>query len=106
MIDHIYDRTNILNSLKRPNMFVNELILYVDYYKNQLNKQVENLSTAQIRTLKVFHTNLLSGIDYYKLLASSFKNETERYIKEMKEELSNLEQTVSNLQLPFEVVVK
>jgi hypothetical protein len=80
--------------------------LYVDYYKNQLNKQVENLSTAQIRTLKVFHTNLLSGIDYYKSLASSFMNETERYIKEMKEELSNLEQTVSNLPLPFEVVVK
>ncbi len=106
MIDHIYGRTNILNSLKRPNMFVNELILNIDYYKNQLNKQVENLSTAQIRTLKVFHTNLLSGIDYYKSLASSFKNETELYIKEMKEELSNLEQTVSNLPLPFEVVVK
>ncbi len=106
MVDHIYGRTNILNSLKRPNMFVNELVLYVDYYKNQLNKQVENLSTAQVRTLKAFHTNLLSGIDYYKSLVSSFKNETERYIEDMKEELSHLEQTVSNLQLPFEVAVK
>jgi hypothetical protein len=106
MIDHIYGRTNILNSLKRPNMFVNELILYVDYYKNQLNKQVENLSTAQIRTLKAFHTNLLSGIDYYKSLASSFKNETERYIEEMKEELSVLENTIMALNLPFEVAAK
>ncbi|AFK03516.1 hypothetical protein Emtol_2379 [Emticicia oligotrophica DSM 17448] len=106
MVDHIYGRTNILNSLKRPNMFVNELVLYVDYYKNQINKQVESLSAAQIRSLKAFHTNLLSGIDYYKSLVSSFKNETERYIEEMKEELINLEQTVSNLQLPFEVAVK
>ncbi len=106
MVDHIYGRTNILNSLNRPNMFVNELILYVDYYKNQINKQVESLSTAQIRTLKAFHTNLLSGINYYKSLASSFKNETERYIDEMKEELAHLEQTIGNLQLPFEVAVK
>jgi len=106
MVDHIYGRTNILNSLKRPNMFVNELILYVDYYKNQLNKHVENLSTAQIRTLKAFHTNLLSGIDYYKSLASSFKNETERYIEEMKEELNALETSIMNLSLSFEVVSK
>jgi hypothetical protein len=106
MVDHIYGRTNILNSLKRPNMFVNELILYVEYYKNQLNKQVENLSTAQIRTLKAFHTNLLSGIDYYKSLASSFKNETERYIEEMKEELNALETSIMNLSLSFEVVSK
>ncbi len=106
MVDHIYGRTNILNSLKRPNMFVNELILYVEYYKNQLNKQVENLSTAQIRTLKAFHTNLLSGIDYYKSLALSFKNETERYIEEMKEELNALETSIMNLSLSFEVVSK
>ena len=106
MIDHIYGRTNILNSLKRPNMFVNELLLYVDYYKNQLNKQVENLSAAQMRSLKAFHTNLLSGIDYYKSLANSFKNETERYIDEMKEELNVIEQIVLNLNLPMEVVAK
>ena len=106
MVDHIYGRTNILNSLKRPNMFVNELVLYVEYYKNQLNKQVENLSTAQIRTLKAFHTNLLSGIDYYKSLASSFKNETERYIEEMKEQLNALETSIVNLSLSFEVVSK
>lgn len=106
MIDHIYGRTNILNSLKRPNMFVNELKLYVDYYTKQINKEVESLSAAQMRSLKAFHTNLLSGIDYYKSLATSFKNETERYIDEMKEELSNLEQTVLNLTLPFEVNVK
>lgn len=106
MVDHIYGRTNILNSLKRPNMFVNELALFVDYYKTQLNKQVESLSTTQMRTLKAFHANLLSGIDYYKSLASSFKNDTERYIEEMKEELSALEASIMSLNLPFEVVSK
>jgi hypothetical protein len=48
----------------------------------------------------------LSGIDYYKSLASSFKNETERYIEEMKEELSVLENTIMALNLPFEVAAK
>jgi hypothetical protein len=106
MVDHIYGRTNILNSLKRPNMFINELVLYVDYYKNQLNIQFETLSIGQVRTLKAFYTNLLSGIEYYKALASSFKNETEQYIEEMKAELIALENTIMSLNLPFEVVAK
>lgn len=94
MVDHIYGRANVLNTLKRSNMFVNELNLYVDYYKNQLSKQVENLSAAQLRSLKAFHTNLLAGIDYYKSLATSLKNETERYVEEMKEELTTIEARV------------
>lgn len=35
MVDHIYGRINILNTLRRPNMFVNELVLYVDYLKKK-----------------------------------------------------------------------
>ena len=106
MVDHIYGRAHLLNSLKRPNMFVNELLLYVDYYKKQLNVQIESLSASQLRSLKAFYTNLLSGIEYYKNLTSAFKNESERYIENMKQELSEIEETILNLNLPFEVVVK
>src|ERR1019366_6549314 len=34
MVDHIYGRINILNAVKRSNMFVNELKMYVDYLEN------------------------------------------------------------------------
>lgn len=63
MGDHIYERTNLLNSLKRPSMFINELILYVDYYKKQIDVPIETLSASQIRSLKAFYTNLLLGIE-------------------------------------------
>lgn len=106
MVDHIYGRANLLNSLKRPNMFVNELLLYVDYYKKQLNVQIESLSASQLRSLKAFYTNLLSGIEYYKNLTTAFKNESERYIENMKQELSEIEETILNLNLPFEVVTR
>jgi hypothetical protein len=106
MVDHIYGRTNLLNSLKRPNMFVNELILYVDYYKKQINVRVETLSASQMRSLKAFYINLLSGIEYYRNLVIAFKNETEHYIEEMKSELNEIEETILSLNLPFEVVVK
>jgi hypothetical protein len=106
MVDHIYGRANLLNSLKRPNMFVNELLLYVDYYKKQLNVQIESLNASQLRSLKAFYTNLLAGIEYYKNLTTSFKNESERYIENMRQELAEIEDTILNLKLPFEVVAR
>lgn len=106
MVDHIYGRANLLNSLKRPNMFVNELLLYVDYYKKQLNVQIESLNASQLRSLKAFYTNLLAGIEYYKNLTTSFKNESERYIENMIQELAEIEETILNLKLPFEVVAR
>lgn len=100
MVDHIYGRTNLLNSLKRPNMFVNELNLYVDYFKNQLNAEIESFTTGKLRTLKAFHANLLVGIEYYNNLANSIKSETDKYIQEMKEELKNIETQILSLSLP------
>ena len=36
MVDHIYGKKDILNSLARPHMFINELNLYIDYLKKSL----------------------------------------------------------------------
>ena len=37
MIDHIYGRTNIIARDDRPNMFIKELSLYINYLKEQIN---------------------------------------------------------------------
>jgi len=45
MIQHIYGNNNILSPSYRPNMFVNELKMYVDYFKKHTLKLSEtNLS--------------------------------------------------------------
>ncbi|MDZ7615178.1 MAG: hypothetical protein U5K51_16895 [Flavobacteriaceae bacterium] len=38
MIQHIYGRTSVMTDSNRPNMFIKELGMYVDYLKNEIGK--------------------------------------------------------------------
>ncbi len=86
MVNHIYGRKNILNSLYRPNMFINELNLYIDHFKKKFDDNF-NLNPKQVKYMQTFKSNLLEGIDYYKELISEFKKESDQYISKMKDEL-------------------
>lgn len=103
MVDHIYGRANILNSVKRSNLFVNELRMYVQYFEDELKKSRDSLTTKKARSLQSFQANLLQGINYYKGLLPMLKNEAERYLQEMKDELSQFEETLQNMSLPIPV---
>ncbi len=105
MVSHIYGRTNLLNSVKRSNMFVNELRMYVKYFEDELKKNKDTLTTKKVRSLQSFQTNLLQGIDYYKALISSLKNETKHYLEEMKEELSQFEGVIKNISISVPMTV-
>jgi hypothetical protein len=64
MIDHIYGRTNIIEVGNRPNMFITELNLYVDYLNEQFNKE-NSLDAVTKKYYTAFCNNLLNGISYY-----------------------------------------
>ncbi|MCD6010716.1 MAG: hypothetical protein K0Q79_578 [Flavipsychrobacter sp.] len=83
MAGHIYGRINILNALPRPNMFVNEAQLYIDYLKKQVEKNVHSMNLKQNKYLNSFKDNLLKGIDYYKALLPHLKKETGAHISAM-----------------------
>ncbi|MCI3936434.1 hypothetical protein MQX03_04435 [Chryseobacterium aahli] len=70
MIQHIYGNGNILSSSYRPNMFVNELKMYVDYFKKHISKLSETNLTEQ-KKWNYFKQNILNGIAYYDEM---FKN--------------------------------
>jgi hypothetical protein len=103
MVDHIYGRINILNSVKRSNLFVNELRMYVKYFDDELKKNKESLTSKKVRSLQLFQSNLLQGIAYYKELVPMLKNETERYLEEMKEELFLFENIIKQMVIPVPV---
>ena len=103
MVDHIYGRLNLLNSVKRSNLFVNELRMYVKYFDDELKKSADNLTTKKVRYLQLFQNNLLQGVAYYKELLPSLKNEAERYLEERKEELNQFENTIRNKTVPVPV---
>ncbi len=86
MVSHIYGRMNILNSLYRPNLFINELQLYIDYFKKKIDTGL-SLTAKQEKYLNTFRSNLLAGIDYYKNLVAELKTEGEQYFSKMNKEL-------------------
>ena len=100
MISHIYGRINILNSLYRPHMFINELVMYVDYLQKEIRNTVQPASVKQHRYLQNFKTNLMSGIAYYRSLLGQLKQAAVN----MEQELNELEQKLLELCLSAPVV--
>jgi hypothetical protein len=100
MIDHIYGRANVLNALRRPHMFINELSLYVEYLKNAIGDGVDALTINHLRYLRTFKTNLLEGIAYYKKLLPSIKTEPASHLPDMKKGLCAIELRVMDLVIP------
>ena len=76
MVKHIYGNANVMHDQNRPHVFVNELKLYVDYLKQELDN-ANDITAAQIKKWELFKSNLLGGIAYYQDLLSNtayFKN--------------------------------
>lgn len=100
MVDHIYGRINVLNAVRRPNMFVNELALYVDYLKTESSKFMDTANASQARYLRTFQANLLSGIDYYRNLAANAKQEATSMLNGMLAELNQMEKALMEIRIP------
>jgi len=91
MVNHIYGKVDLLSQVKRPNMFINELNLYVDYYKKDVEMNAKKLNEKKRKYLQKFSEQLMIGIDYYKNLIPQFVNQTEAYRDEMISQLRNIE---------------
>lgn len=70
MVRHIYGYESILADPGRPNLFINELKMYVDHLIKETSGCSGTYSGAQSKKWKAFKDNLLSGIRYYEELFS------------------------------------
>lgn len=102
MANHIYGGDSVLASDYRPNMFVKELQLYVDYLKEEI-ADAEEFTKNNIKKWHLFKKNMLDGIAYYIRLFS----ETE-YFEASKEilfkELKAYEKLTQAIEIPSELV--
>ncbi|MBW7887309.1 MAG: hypothetical protein H3C35_02985 [Bacteroidetes bacterium] len=73
MMNHIYGRLSLVCEETRPNMFIKELKLYVDYLKSQLAETAQPFSEKQLKYFETFRQNLDEGIAYYKTLFGDFE---------------------------------
>ena len=100
MTDHIYGRTDILGDGDRPHMFIKELMLNVDYLKEQAMDLNEN-DKKKVKDVIGFSKQLLIGIEYYRSMAhkisplGQFQNE----LNHLESEILDLSNQVLN---PFE----
>ncbi len=70
MVDFIYGKTTTLFNSKRPNVFIKELNIYIDYLKEKIDECKDEFSTPDIKYFNTFRKNLQDGIVYYKELFS------------------------------------
>ncbi|MFV8368195.1 hypothetical protein [Flavobacterium sp. LB2R40] len=71
MVQHIYGNASVLTVTNRPNLFVKELKMYLDYLKNEITAVTEEITLGQIKKWNSFKNNLLQGIAYYEVLFSA-----------------------------------
>ncbi len=70
---HIYGRTNVMTRTDRPNMFVKELNIYIDFLKNKVEESRDSMTDKQKKYLLAFAENLNEGIRYYYNLFTNLK---------------------------------
>jgi hypothetical protein len=104
MVGHIYGRLQLLTDPNRPNLFINELRLYVEYMKQEIQKRLDSWNAKEQKYFDTFRKNLQDGIAHYKALIPKLIEETERYRETMRIELLALEQELTEIVIPsFEV---
>ncbi|MBS4058390.1 MAG: hypothetical protein KGZ82_13815 [Bacteroidales bacterium] len=67
---HIYGRNNCIERTDRPNMFIKELGIYIDFLMERMAETKAALTAKQAQYFSNFSENLHGGINYYEALFS------------------------------------
>jgi hypothetical protein len=84
MVDHIYGRMNLVDNRPRPHMFLKELNMYLDIFKERVETWKKNTEDSkEYKQLVSFQENLLDGVQYYKSLFNEKKKEVVTELEQM-----------------------
>ena len=104
MVDHIYGKINLITDPQRPNMFIKETSLYIDFLIKKIEENLKPYSAKTEEYLRSFHKNLSDGIEYYKNLIPEILEETEKVKQKIIGDLDLLEKRLLSISIynPFE----
>jgi hypothetical protein len=100
--DHIYGRSNVITRTDRPNMFIKELEIYIDFLRNKIEETRGSMTNKQEKYLLTFAKNLNEGISYYYSLFNSLKDIFEDTKTGILSELGDSRKTLQLLNLEIE----
>ena len=99
MVRHIYGNANVMIDTNRPNLFVKELKMYVDYLMNEISKSNVDLTAGQVKKWNAFKNNMLEGIIYYEnLLATT--SYFEDLNKDINDQLQYYKKALNEIEIP------
>jgi len=99
MVKHIYGKLNLLKGTNRPHMFINELKLYVEYLKKDIENSANQLNDKKIKQLERFKDQLLNGVEYYNQLFPNIQKFCNSCSKTFQVELQNLGIQINQLKI-------
>lgn len=99
MVQHIYGNASVLRVTNRPNLFVKELKMYIDYLINEIKEVSSEVTLAQIKKLQAFKNNLAEGIAYYETLFSSI-HFFESSVNEIQKQLNFYKEKLTEIKIP------
>lgn len=70
---HIYGESNMITRTDRPNMFIKELNIYVDFLQSRIEEAKDSINDKRKKYLSTFVKNLNEGISYYQHIFSGIK---------------------------------
>lgn len=95
MIGHIYGRANVIEVSGRPNMFVKELNIYINFLKDKIEKSQLSFNQKQKKDLLDLAENLNNGISYlinlFSTLTDKFNDTKSDVLKDLEDDKKNLE---------------
>lgn len=100
--DHIYGRANVITRTDRPNLFIKELQIYIDYLKNKMEEAKDNMNKKEEKYLLAFTNNMKEGVSYYKHLFSDVSNAFEDIKQAVLNDLEYSAQTLQNIHQEIE----
>ena len=99
MVQHIYGNANVMTDTNRPNLFVKELKMYIDYLKNEISTVSDEITASQVKKLKAFKSNLFEGIAFYQDFFANTKY-FENSIKEIQNQLNFYIKELNGVEIP------
>lgn len=97
MVGHIYGESNLIERTDRPNMFIKELNIYIQYLGNRLEEAKASMALKQMDALSTFAKNLNEGISYYQALFQGTANAFWEHKSQLLGELSRARIQVDNM---------
>lgn len=100
--DHIYGRANMISRSDRPNLFIKELNIYIDYLKKKFEESKDYMDVKQEKYLKKFSNNLKDGITYYQNVFNTVYNHFNEIKSSLVKELDKSKDKLNQITVEIE----